>query len=337
MVHTLEAFHAPSAAVALPDNRTILVANTARGEYGLIMGRGSVSRVNLGEDGRLKVDQLRFIKDLNGPVGMELLRSKAGPLPAGTLVVTVGGSWVVTADGERIEDDAVRGTGLAFFDAATGEPRGRVLLGEGSAAATALGHPVSDPSIITADPDGNLYLIDVDAATTRSSRRAESNAGVVKISVDALAPLLRDEAPPPGTLFHAPEHALPTVLLYSPYDDALYWGTFAGELRRLPGGDMTGRTAVITVSKRVGTMACLGVTPSGTLFGSTADGMLVSIHGKRSKEIRFRPETRFLSPGSPAVVPAPDGNLWVVLPEQGGGGVGPWRQRTNVLELSADL
>lgn len=337
MVHTLEAFHAPTAAVALADGRTLLIANSGRGEYGLVAGRGSISRVTLGEDGHLKVDQLRMIPDLNGPVGMTLLKVAVGPLPAGTLVVTVGGSWVVDPSGNPLADDTARRTGLAFFDPVTGESRGRVATGEGSHVASALGHAVTDPTGIVTDAKGNLYLVEVDAATTRSSRRAQTNAGIVKISADALAALVRDTAPPANSLFHAPEYSIPTALVYSAAADSLFWTTYLGELREVPRGDMSGQTAVITHSKRLGTVQSLAETPRGDLFGFMADGMMVSIRGKRSREIKFRSHMRFLSPGNAAVVPAPDGKLWVILPEQGGGGVGPWRQRANVIAIPASL
>ncbi len=337
MVHTLEAFYAPSAAVVLPDHRTVLVANTGRGEYGLTAGRGCISRVTIGDDGQITVDQLRFITNLNGPVGLTLLHHAVGELPAETLVVTVGGSWMVDEAGRPLADDDARRTGLALFDATTGEPRGRVLLGTGSKAAQILGHPVSDPADITSDAAGNIYLIDVDAATTRSQNRAQANAGVIKISSAALAALLRDELPAADGLRYAVEHSLPTALTYDENEDALYWGTFGGELRRVPHGDMSGRTAVDTVSKRVGTVACLGVTLNGTIYGATADGALMRMRGNRSRVIRFHDEMRFLSPGKPALIRSPGGQQWIILPEQGGGGVGPWRQRLNVIAVPGDL
>lgn len=335
-MHALDAFDSPSAVVALEDQRTLLVANTGRGEYGLVAGSGTISRARLDDTGHLTMDEQRFITGLNGPVGLTLLRNATEALPANTLAITVGGSWVVDEEGSRIPDDATRGTGLVFFDAETGEARGRILLGTGSPAAEALGHPVADPTGLTSDPEGNLYLIDVDVAATRSSRRSEANAGVIKIGAAAVTALLRDTPPPPDTIQFAREVSLPTAVVYSDRDDALFWGTFAGELRKLPGGDFSGRTAVITVSKEVGTVACLAVMPNGRVIGATANGTLLYVRGRGSRELRLRKQTRFLSPGEPVIVPGTEDRVWFVLPEQGGG-IGRWGQRVNVISVPDDL
>jgi hypothetical protein len=315
----------------------MLIANTGRGEYGLTAGRGSISRVTLGADGHLAVEKLRFIEGLNGPVGMTLIGTGSETLPAGTLAVTVGGSWMVDAGGRPLPDDTARGTGIVFFDPQTGAARGRVFLGQGSDAAKLIGHPVTDPTAITSDPSGNLYLIDVDVAATRSSRRGEAKAGVIKIARAALDPLVRGEILPAGSIHFASEASVPTALTYAAGDDSLYWATFTGELRRLPQGDFSGQTAVITVNKEAGTIVCLGPTPRGEIIGAGADGLLIQVRGRKIRTIKFRKEPRFLSPGQPAVVSGADGQTLLILPEQGGGGVGPWRQRVNVIALSGDF
>lgn len=337
MVHTLEAFHAPSAALLLDDGHTLLVSNTGRGEYGLTAGRGSISRVKLGVDSHLAVEKLRFIEGLNGPIGMTLIATGSADLPAGTLAISVGGSWVVDNAGDPIPDDAARGAGLVFFDPATGESRGRILLGKGSAAEKILGHPVTDPTALTSDAAGNLYLIDVDAAATRGSRRMEAKAGIIKLSRAALDALLRNEAPAAGSLAYAAEQNIPTALVYARAEDALYWATFLGELRKLPQGDFSGRTAVITVNKEAGTISSLGVSPNGTVIGAGAEGILLQVRGRKIRQIKFRKEPRFLSAGQLATVRAADGRVLLILPEQGGGGVGPWRQRVNVVALAGEF
>jgi hypothetical protein len=337
MVHTLEAFHAPSAALALADGKTVLIANSGRGEYGLTSARGAISRATLGDDGRLAVEKLRFIEGLNGPVGMTLVATGSDALPAGTLAVTVGGSWLVDAEGRPLPDDTARGTGIVFFDPQTGTPRGRIFLGRESEAAKAIGHAVSDPTAITSDAAGNLYFIDIDVMATRGSRRGEATAGVIKIARNATDPLLRGEAPPAGSVQFAREPNVPTALTYAASDDSLYWATFSGELRRLSQADFSGASPVMTVNKEAGTIVCLGATPAGVVVGSGADGTLVQVRGRKVRPIKFRKEPRFLSPGQPAFVRGADGGVLMILPEQGGGGVGPWRQRVNVIALSGDF
>jgi hypothetical protein len=336
MVHTLEAFYAPSAVLALGDGRTLLVANTARGDYGFVAGRGSISRVTLGNDGHLAVDKLRFIEGLNGPVGMTLIASESAVIPAGTLVITVGGTWMTDASGKPLSDDAERGTGLVLFDPATGTPRGKILLGRGSAAESVIGHPVTDPSAIASDSEGNLYLTDLDVAATRSSRRGEANAGLIKIARAALDALVRGESPAAGSIVFVNEYSIATAVTYAP-DDALVWSTFGGDLRRLPQGDFSGGSSITTLNKEAGTMSALGVTPKGEIVAAGSDGLMWHVRGRKVKQIKFRKEPRFLAPGQFAVVRGADGQSLLVLPEQSGGGVGPWRQRVNVIALGKDF
>jgi hypothetical protein len=337
MVHTLEAFHAPAAVLALPGGHTLLVSNTGRGEYGLIAGRGSISRLTLGDDGHLTVDKLRFIEDLNGPVGLTLLATGSDALPAGTLVVSVGGSWMVDSAGKSVPDDATRGTGLAFFDLPSGRPLGRALLGRGSATEKLLGYPITDPTGIASDPAGNIYITDAASMAARAGRRSEARVGITKISRAALDVLLKDEVPPAGSLQFAAENSIATTVFYSTKSDAVIWGTFAGEMREVPGGDLSGRVAVQTLGKQLGSLACLNETAKGTVVGVAAEGSLLVVRHGKARVLHFRKAFQFLSPGQFALVPGSNGRVLMILPEQGGGGVGPWRQRVNVIELPGDL
>jgi hypothetical protein len=124
---TLEAFHTPAAVVVAEDGRTLFISNAARSEFGMVAGRGAISRVRLGDDGQLRVESARFVSGLNAPLGLAILPGPLGSIPEGALVVAVGCSWTVDDKGRTIEPGDA-GTGLAFFDGVVFAGRGCPLL-----------------------------------------------------------------------------------------------------------------------------------------------------------------------------------------------------------------
>jgi hypothetical protein len=94
---------------------------------------------------------------------------------------------------------------------------------------------------------------------------------------------------------------------------------------------------VRTIGKLLGSLAALNETAKGTVIGVGAEGSLLSVRHGKPRLLRFRKVFQFLSPGQFALLPGADGRVLMILPEQGGGGVGPWRQRINVIALPGDI
>jgi hypothetical protein len=342
LVQSLEAFHTPAGAVFSAEGDTLFVTNAARGEYGMVAGRGAVSKVRLQPDGQLKMEVARFIDKLTAPLGITELPAPVAGLPEGTLVVTVGGSWVVDAAGHSL-DARTAGTGLAFFNPATGSELGRVYLGLGSPVQALIGHPLIDPGAVAADLRGSLYVSDLAGGGT-AAPRGDAAPGVIKISPDALAVLLRGEAPPRGSVQFAPVKDIPTGLAYATSEDALYWGTgsvtgeLGGGIMRLPKGDFSGVARLETVVKLTNSLASIAVAPGGTVLAARNEGDVIFVRGRgKFRPVRFKEERSFLSPGQIAATRLPDGSVCVVVPELSGAGLGAWRQRLQVFTLPKDF
>jgi hypothetical protein len=325
------------------DGRTLFVANAAYGDYGLLAGRGAISKVAIDDAGQLSIENARFIAGLNAPVGVALLPAPVAHLPEGALAVVVGGSWTVDTKGNKVEP-ADAGTGVAFFETAGGTALGRIFIGRGSPMTGILGHPVLDPAAITADGRGNIYIADV-AGARMAAQRAEGVPGMIKLSADAVGALLRDEAPPSGSVSFVRVENVPTGIAYSLEEDALYYvtgngiGVLGGAIFRLPQGDFSGAVGVETSAKELNSLVGVTFSPGGKVIAGRNEGDLVYYTGRgRARPIKMRPhDFRFLSPGQPAMVRTAAGSVILVVPELSGGGIGPWRQRLQVVDLPGDF
>lgn len=342
IIQTLEGFYSPSAAVFAADGRTLFVANSAMGDFGMIAGRGAISRVAMAGDGTLSVEKQRFIVGLNAPLGLAVLPGAVGPYPAGTLAVTVGHSWTVDLDGHRLGDDQ-RGVGVVFFDPTSGQELGRLLLGIDSPIARMLGHAVVDPGAVALDPTGNLYLADAAGSEWRPDELHDVRPGVLKIAPAAVAAVAAGETPPAGSAEFAYVPDVATGLAYSAKEDALYWvtanarGDLAGAIVRLPHGDFSGGAALETLAKEQNSLSSLCLTPAGSVVVARNGGDIWALRGRgKPRLVKFADKRqRFLSPGQLAVSSLADGRLVVVLPESSGAGSGIWRHRVQVFTLPA--
>jgi hypothetical protein len=342
-LRSFEAFYSPMAATFAADGRTLYVVNGARGDYGMIAGRGSVSLCRVDGTGELKVDDPRLVKDLNAPVDLDILRRPTAVSPAGALVIAVGGSWTTDARGRNLDDDRARGTGLVVADATSGEILGRMFLGAESQFASVAGSPVMDPYSVAADPSGNIYLADLAARGTLPQGPGRAAPGIWKLAPAAVDALLREEAPPAGSLQFLAVRALATGIEYSDAEDALYYVTgtdgydLAGAVLRLPRGDFSNDNAIETIARELTSLASLTITPRGTVLAARNIGDIVIGRGRRGKEVKFREKFSFLSPGQMANTRLDDGRLLVVVPEASGGGAKQWQHRVRTFTVPGNL
>lgn len=345
ILQSVDAFYSPSAVVVAEDGRTIYVANAGRGEFGMLAGRGAISRGRLGDDDKVVVDDARFIDGLNAPLGLVILPRSTATLPKGALMSAVGSLWTVDARGNQLRDDRERGTGLVVIDPQAGAVHSRIFLGRGSALEPVLGHPIINPLALTVDPAGNIYLADSFGGGIERLAPGEGRPGVLKLSPAALDALNREEAPPAGSFWFAPVSNMPAAVYYSVQDDMLYWGTangigeLGGAVFRVAHGDFSGAERLETYIKGEQPILSLTQTPRGTLLAGYSTGQLFYLrNANRAHEMHFyRKDQRFLEPGQMAIMHASDGRLLVAVPELSGGVRGSWRQSVQVFGLPGDF
>ncbi len=341
-LESIAKFYSPMAAVFAADGRTLYIANGARGDYGMIAGWGSISKCAVSDDGTLTVDEQQFVEKLDAPVDIAILARATSVSPAGALVVAVGGSWTTDLRGGNL-DDRARGTGLVIVDPATGEVAGRLFLGEGSPIQDMFGRPLRDPFAVTADPEGNIYVADYAARGTLSDDPGTPQPGLWKLHAAAVEALLKEEAPPDGSVEFMAVRSIPSGVAYSTRDDALYFVTgvagydLGGAVLRLPRGDFSGAVELETVAKEMGSLNGIAFTPKGTILVARNAGEILVVRGRRHREVRFRERFRFLSPGQFAATALAGGRTLVVVPEASGGGSGRWRHAVKTFILPGDI
>jgi len=345
ILQSVQAFYSPSAVVVADDGRTVYVANAARGEFGMLAGRGVISRARLGDDDQLVVDEPRFVEGLNSPLGLVILPRATATLPKGALVTAVGSLWTVDARGNQLKDDRERGCGLAIIDPQAGTVHSRIFLGRGSALEPVLGHPIVNPLALAIDPAGNIYVADSFGGGVQGGASDQGQSGILKLSPVALDALSREETPPPGSFWFARVPNMPAAVYYSALEDMFYWGTangigeLGGAIFRVPHGDFTGAERVETFVKRQQPILSLTQTPAGTILAGYSTGQIFFFrNANRPHEMRFhKRDQRFLTPGQTAILRASDDRLLVAVPELSGGIRGSWRQRVQVFGLPDDF
>lgn len=340
----LEAFFGPASAVFSPDGRTLYVSNSARADYGMIAGRGAISRVAVGSDGTMKVEEARLIDGLNAPIGVTLLPVKVGDFPAGTLAVAVGGRWAMRDRTTRVTDARERETGLLFFDPATGARLGAVYLGAGSPIESILGHPVVDPSHVVFDGDGTAFVADVSGLGLQKEPGVVNYPGILRLTAQAVVALARGEDLPSGAVTFQNVTEVAGGIAWDQRERRLYWATgpgfgdLAGAVLRLPGGDFGPGGVIQTLDKETIPMVGACLTANGSLLVAHTDGVIGVIKRGRGKikPVKFKDRTVFISPGQPAATTLADGRILVVVPEMASGGRPVWRHRLQAFTLPSD-
>ena len=82
---TLEGFHRPESCVFSPDGEYLFVSNCGSNMFGpdrkttgFVMGHAVISRLSVGKDGKVSVENLKWVEGLSGSLGIGFL-PKARP------------------------------------------------------------------------------------------------------------------------------------------------------------------------------------------------------------------------------------------------------------------
>lgn len=341
----VELFNAPAGAAFSGDGKMLFVTNSARTDYGMIAGRGAVSRLTVGADGQLTMDQQRLVDGLNGPIGIAQLPISLGQFPRGTLVVVVGGRWVVKDRNTAVDDPRERGTGLVFIDPASGARLGDLYLGAGSLIDALVGHPLYDPSHVTFDSEGNVFISDVAGVGLPRREGKRDPAGILRVTVAGMQALLRGEAPAGADVAFLDVPEVPGGIVWSAKDNRLFLttgtgiGDLVGAVLAIERGDFGSSGSIRTIDTELQPMMGACITANGSLIAAHTTGVLSFIKRGRGKmkDLRFRDRPVFLSPGQPAATTLANGQVLVVLPEMASGGRPAWRHRMQVFTLPADF
>src|SRR5258706_1943519 len=90
VIQTLPLFNHPTSCTVSLDGKFLFVTNSAVLVNGIEFHKGSISKLEIGADGRLKMIEPDFVKGLHAPMGIAPLPKATATFPAGALFVATG-------------------------------------------------------------------------------------------------------------------------------------------------------------------------------------------------------------------------------------------------------
>jgi hypothetical protein len=332
--------HPVGSALSL-DHKFLYVTNSSRVLNGYRYGKGSISKLEIKPDGQLELAKAEFVTKIHAPMGIAVSTKATRKFPAGSLFVAVGTTLGVDEKNERIVDIKKFNTGVMIFDPANGNMLGYIPLGTGFAVAKTIGHPSLAPAGVCFDPDGNLYVADCGDTGKEVDPPLTGHPEILRIKVQNIDAY--SENRPEGIVAVYPVRHAPMAVYYCPIDDGLYWTTCDGD--GAAGGAVYRMfRKEFPISNEVanslgGDSPLMGVviTPNGGMIASRVDGDLKLMTEKVLAPLVFTRNRVFSSPMNLTLLPLPNGQNILYLPEQQPSGSQECSQRVRVILLPSAL
>lgn len=341
VLQVMDEFDHPSSVVATPDGNTLYVANTAQSSAGAQMNKGSISRLTIDNDGRLKMEKAKWVEGLHLPMGLTVMTKGTKKFPVGTLVVTNGATTGVDANGDQVQDIKKFTPRITFLDPVNGQVLGHIPLGEGTPVAKSVYHPVLSPCGLTFDQDGHLFVADTGNTGKTLDPEVSTRPGIIRIryaNIDEFADGKSD-----GNVSYVPVRHEPAAIYHCPLDDGLYWttsdgrGPAGGAVYRIPRTLFPQQNMINNAIGDVGPLMGVTITPRGTMIMSRIEGDLAFINQSKIAFIPFNSQFSFNSPGDIKMLNFRNGNNILYVPETDPASSESWKQRLWVILLPAAL
>lgn len=197
VIQRLKAFDNPEAAIFSADGKYVLVSNAA--ELGMpdkgffwAENAGYISKLEVQENGTLRMIEERLVTDLTGPLGMAVSTVATETFPAGTIFLCAVGAPIAEADGTPVTDPARMDPKLVAFSI-EGERLGEIPMGIDSAFAKLSGAPATLPNAAGFDQQGNLYVADTGIGGGAFDPAVNTAPGLFMVPHGALDALAKGE------------------------------------------------------------------------------------------------------------------------------------------------
>lgn len=319
---TLDVFDRPESVAFSLDGSTLYVANCGsdlfgpeRKKVGFVAGRGAISRVSIDVHGRAELADLRWVENLNAPLGLAVLPRGTSKYPPGTLLACHGCALLCDGKGEYVGDPAKLGTGILLLDGRSGRELGRIELGAGSAIARRLGHPVLLPNSLAFDRGGNLFVTDSGRGGANLRPPADARPGLIRISREAI------DDPSAGAVSFTPVPGVPNGV--AAFDGRLLLVTMGGgsaegeAVYEIPESAFPLDVLPAPLAAGMGAMDGVTVTPAGTILVSRFAGDLMAIpRAAHPRMLRLSPDIALVAPADHRAWPLADGSCLLAVPEQ---------------------
>lgn len=356
VVNVLPLFDNPEGALFSMDGKYLFISNAAlHGDadkpFGWIEGSGSISKLEVGSNGSLKMIERKFIKDLTGPLGMAVLNVSTDKFPRGTIFAPAGSGPMSLPDGTPITDPNRHKPKIIVFDPDSGDIFGEINLGADSEFAKITGGPLILVNALAFDKTGNLYVVDTGFGFDTYKPAFPYNGGVWKIpaeSIDALA--VGQPAPIPPQFI--PNPSWPDGIEVSPITGEVWYNTvlppsdpdvdpFKGGIWAVSDADFNKGIEPPPLFKNLGRLDGLDFTVRGTCIqteiGDTPNSIVVVPVGGSPHKLILEPEVELSGAADVDIKTLADGSYLLVVPELTALDPTPWDDEITVIWLPANF
>ncbi|MBD5779187.1 hypothetical protein IEN85_06750 [Pelagicoccus sp. NFK12] len=337
----LDGFLTPTAAVFSPDGRYLFVVNHAQGEAGTLRSQSFISKLAVDADGKVSVNNMRFIRNLTAPIDLDFSPIRFGSIPKGAIFLAVGTPLVQDEAGRPMRDLARVMVGLIVLDPNTGREIKSIDLGPNSRIRLKDELSLLSPSSICFDDEGNLYIGESGVGGHMFERKQIGRPGIWRIEAAELENLLSERAPKKAELIRTT--SLPTDMTFRAKEDMLYFvtnhtqGRPSGSVFRISSGQYQGISSMQTIVRDLSALTGIQIMPKGRVLLAGNSGELMFPKGKRdTRPLRFRPRHEFSSPGKIALMELKSGNIVIAVPEQSSEESGGRGQRISIVTLPSE-
>jgi hypothetical protein len=347
VVNELHLFDNPEAVIFSMDGRYLFVANSAvHGDaskpFGFVEGAGSISKLEVGPRGDLKVIDLHFIDDITAPLGMAVLPINTKKFTRGTIFAPVGSAPLAESDGTPIVDPARLKTKIIAFNPDSGRILGEINLAAGSEMEKVTGGPVVLANALAFDGKGNLYVTDSGFGADQFSPPIAYHGGTWKIAADSLDALAEGKSPSSPVQF-IPNPGWPDGVEVSPVTGEIWVNTVGGDkldpahggIWRLTDDDFAKGVSPAPVFKNLGRLDGLDFTARGTQINTeilnTPNSIIVIPPGGNPARLVLEPAVTLSGPADVVIKPLQDGSHLLVVPELTALDPTPWNDDVTVI------
>jgi hypothetical protein len=330
VLQRLNAFDNPEGAIFSADGKNVFISNAA--ELGMpdkgfhfTHNGGYISKLEVQQDGTLKMVNEKLITGLTGPVGMAVSTVGTRKFPKGTIFLAEAWAPLAEADGTEVKDPSMLDPKIIAFNT-DGKILGAIKLGAGSAAEKVSGVIGTLANALAFDQAGNLYLAETGIGGGQFDPPVTTKGGGVYLfptsSLDALAegrdaPLSYIPVPDggPDGIEVAPDGMIQfnTVGVAAGLKDPAEGGMF-----KLKKSDFEAGKLPEPFSRGLGALDGLDFAGNNRLdteIKNTSSVVVTPLSGSTSYVLTYDQEIKFAGPADIAVRKMTDGSYLLVIPE----------------------
>ena len=356
VVNVLGAFDNPEGALFSMDGQYLFISNSAlHGHsdkpFAWVENGGSISKLEVGPNGGLKMIDRVFIKDLTGPLGMAVLNVGTNKFPRGTIFATAGSAPMSCPAGNPITDPARHKPKIIAFDPGSGVILGKICLGAKSIFADISGGPLALVNALAFDKAGNLYIVDTGFGHATYKPAFKYCGGTWKVPAESIDALAEGKAPPSPPEF-IPNPSWPDGVEVSPITGDVWINTvmppmdnvpdpFKGGIWALRDADFKKGAQPSPLFKGLGRLDGLDFTVRGTCIQTeilhSPNSIVVVPHGGYPSTLVLEPATTLSGPADVDIKTLADGSYLLVVPELMALDPTAWDDEVTVIWLPANF